>query len=200
MIPAYPIATPGLIDLVASINVRGVRRGGGPDKAPLCYIDDYANPPRLAPHVIFRAGSFSRHTRDLSLSCISRIRVVYPAATSGHPCGDELASRPLRCRAHIVVGTDERLRGQFRSKRTCRNRRRVLILECRLSVSGRQSPFAGIFFSSVFIVFDPEIHFSRPRHSSSPLRSAQQRGLGLLYGLRLWLRNMFPEANTAATR
>jgi hypothetical protein len=31
-----------------------------------------------------------------------------------------LASRPPRGRAHVVVGTDERLRCQFRSKRTCR--------------------------------------------------------------------------------
>jgi hypothetical protein len=178
MIPAYPVRSRpgGLVHRVAAIDLRGVRRRGGSDKAPLCYTDDYANPLRFAPHVVFRAGSFSRHARHLPLSCISRMRVVSPAATSRHPCGDELASRPLRCRAHSVVGSDKRLRGQFRIKRTCRNRRRVLNLKCRRVSQGARVHVQEYFLLTFFIVFDPEIRCSRtaPFIESAP-RSAAAR-------------------------
>ena len=54
-------------------------------------------------------------------------RIICAAAASRHPGFDELASRPPRGCAHIVVGTIERLGGQFRSKRACRRRRHALI-------------------------------------------------------------------------
>lgn len=187
-----------LISLLPLIYV--VFAAGEPDKAPLCYIDDYANPPRFAPDVVFRAGSFSRHARHLSLSCISRMRVVCPVAASRHPCGAERASRPLRCRAHIVVGADERLRGQFRSKRTCRDRRRVLILIMQSErLRAPKSACENIFFERFSSSSIRKSVVREPRYLSSPLQSPPRRGLGLLHVLHLWLCNVFPEANAAAT-
>ena len=43
--------------------------------------------------------------------CVNRMRIACPAVASRHPGFDELASRPPRGRAHIVVGTIERLGG-----------------------------------------------------------------------------------------
>ena len=62
-----------------------------------------------------------------SIGCASF--ALQPLRHSGF---DGLASRPPRGWAHIVVGIIERLRGQFRSKRTCRHRRHALIWNRRL--------------------------------------------------------------------
>jgi len=83
-------------------------------------IDEHANPPRIASHVVLRAWSNSWYACRLFPFCVHRMRFVCLAAASGHPGLDELASQPPRGCAHIVVGTMERLRGQFRSKRACR--------------------------------------------------------------------------------
>ena len=127
MIPARPAGARRPVDRVSALDLCDARRGGGSDKAPLCDVDDRANSPRIPPHVVFRSGSFSRHARHLSLLGVDRMRIVYPAAASRHSGGFGRVSRSPPSGAHPVVGTDERLRCRFRSKRDIAYGRRVLI-------------------------------------------------------------------------
>ena len=115
-----------LVDLVPAIDLCGICRRGSAHKAPLYHTDDDANPPRFAPHVIFRAGSVGWHVRRLFLPGVDRMCIVCPAATSRRPGGYGLAFWSPRSSAHPVVGTDQRLRCRFRSKRACGYGRRVL--------------------------------------------------------------------------
>jgi len=80
------------------------------------------------------------------------MRVVCPAAASGHPGLDELASRPSRGGAHIMVGTIENLRGQFRGQRACHRRRHALIWKVALNLDAERFVASEVRLDSKMIV------------------------------------------------
>ena len=152
MIPARRWRPGGLVDLVFAIDLRGVRRRGGSDKAPLCDVDDHANPSCFAPHVVFRAGSLSRHARHLSLPGIDRMRIVCPAAASRRPGGYGLGisvptQRRPSCGPHLsasALPVSEQTRMQLRTPRidfpiTSRRRQTPLLVRRRLIEMGPKS-------------------------------------------------------------
>jgi hypothetical protein len=115
---------PGVLgSLIAAIDLRGNRRRGGSDNAPIRYVDERANPPCIARGVVFRAGPRGRYARHLFLDCVLRMCIGCPAAASNYPDGYELASRRPCGWAHAVVRTVEPRGSRLRRKRPCGGRR-----------------------------------------------------------------------------